>query len=117
MNNIMVSRASHEFLSDESLRAPQAQIARFGDWRYIPNFEMAYIPGNNDYLYWSLGPNYKVGPYAAPFSGPDGNGIDGRLYGTNDIPIRNMVPCEPYVNSCLPKPFVHTRAPGQPIYY
>lgn len=82
---------------DES--SPLAQIARFHDWRNA-NFEMAYQPGDNDYLKWSLGPNYKPGPFSVPYSGPNGNGVDGRLYGTNNIPIKNTMKCYPYVNSC-----------------
>jgi hypothetical protein len=97
--------------------SPLAQIARFDDWSKIPDFEMAYEPGPNDYLYWSLGPNYKPGPFNVPFSNATtGNGIDGRLYGNNTIPILDTMYCTPYVNACSrPRP-VRTRAPDQGNY-
>ena len=91
--------------------SPNAQIARFDDWRDVP-FELAYVPGSHDKLKYSLGPNYQAPPFSVPFANPDGNSSDGRLYGTNDIPIRPMAKCEPFVNSCCPGPW-KTRAPDQ----
>ncbi len=93
---------------------PMAQIARFDSWPDV-KFEMAYIPGPNDYLKWSLGPNYKAGPFAVPFAGPNGNSIAGRLYGTNTIPILNTMICSPYVNPCAKniRGGHNTRAPDQ----
>lgn len=97
---------------DES--APQAQIARFDDWRKAPYIEMAYNPAPNDYLLYTLGPNYQAPPYTVPFGLPDGNGMTGRLYGTNDIPILNDMQCTPFVDSCKSRNgYVVTRAPDQ----
>ena len=76
-----------------------AQLARYADWRDIP-FEMAYEPAPNDYLKWTLGPHYKPGPYDVPFAGVNGNSRDGRLYGTNNIPIVNDIFCSPFVSAC-----------------
>ena len=95
--------------------SPMAQIARFDDWRDI-DFEMAYIPAKNDYLKWSLGPKYKAPPHSVPYSYPNGNGIDGRLYGTNNIPVRPMFHCDPFVNPCCektPRGYSGTRARDQ----
>lgn len=80
---------------DES--GPIPQIARFDSWADLRNFEMAYIPSENDYLKWSLTDSYKPLPYDVPYI----NGINGPLYGRNVIPIRNgSIQCNPFVNSC-----------------
>ena len=90
--------------------SPLAAVARFHDWRSV-KFEMAYLPASDDYLQWSLGPNFKAAPFDVPYSYPNENGVDGRIFGTNNIPIRNTMFCFPYVDSCA-KSF-QTRAPGQ----
>lgn len=93
-------------MTNLSESAPLAQIARFDDWQKVPGgFEMAYNPGPNDYLLWTLGPDFKPGPYDVPFSGRQGNGIDGRLYGNNTIKTADPPVgfCSAFVNSCCKK--------------
>ena len=83
--------------------APLAQIARFGDWQALPGgFEMAYKPATNDHLEYTLSSSYRPGPHDVPFSGVPGNGIDGRLYGNNTIPVAEQPAgfCSTYINSC-----------------
>ncbi len=87
-----MNRRSHGL--DES--APIAQVARFDAWNSLNNFDMAYLPANDDYLKWSLTDDYKRPIHGVPFI----NGIDGPLYGRNTIPIQNLIQCNPFVNSC-----------------
>lgn len=92
---------------------PNAQIARFDDWRNVP-FEMAYEPGPHDQLKWELGPDYRKGPYDVPFARADGNGTTGRLYGTNSIPTvpKEDMHCMPYVDACSNEFHPH-KTPGR----
>lgn len=99
--------SSTQHLSESN---PMSQIARFDDWRDV-KFEMAYEPAPNDYLKWTLGPDYKPGRYDVPFAGVNGNSRDGRLYGTNSIPIVNDIYCEPFVNGCS-KGYTPHKTPG-----